>query len=150
MHTHLSEVAIPLWAPRVERITRTRLDAFKQSLGRGSDTYDQLHEWSIANPSEFWTSVWDFCGVVGNRGDSGLQHGSTMLEDAWFRDARLNVVDTLLAELREKPDGAHVNWTLVEELAHFGGIRIEDDLVVTLEGAHNLTRPSLPDGAAYR
>lgn len=59
-------------------------------------------------------------------------------------------IDTLLAELREKPEGANVNWKLVDELAHFGGIRIEDDIVVTENGGRNLTRPSLPNGAAYR
>ncbi|MFO0663337.1 MAG: Xaa-Pro dipeptidase [Polyangiaceae bacterium] len=59
-------------------------------------------------------------------------------------------IDTLLAELREKPEGSHVDWKLVEELSHFGGIRIEDDIVVTSTGSQNLTRPFLPEGAAYK
>jgi Xaa-Pro dipeptidase len=36
--------------------------------------------------------------------------------------------------------GAQINWRLVEDLRPFGGIRIEDDLVVTASGCENLTR----------
>jgi Xaa-Pro dipeptidase len=36
--------------------------------------------------------------------------------------------------------GAQINWRLVEDLRPFGGIRIEDDLVVTASASENLTR----------
>ncbi len=35
--------------------------------------------------------------------------------------------------------GSDVDWGLVERLAGHGGIRIEDNLVVTADGARNLT-----------
>ena len=35
-----------------------------------------------------------------------------------------------------------VAWKRIDELRKFGGIRIEDDLVVTRDGAENLTRES--------
>lgn len=61
----------------------------------------------------------------------------------------LYFIDTLLAELRDRPEGSHVDWTLVDELSPFGGIRIEDDLLVTDTGADNLTRARLPQGGAH-
>lgn len=49
-------------------------------------------------------------------------------------------IESLLAKLRGGPDAGTVNWTLVETLAAHGGIRIEDDVVVTASGHDNLTR----------
>lgn len=50
----------------------------------------------------------------------------------------------LLEKLRASPHTALINWTLIDELTPFGGIRIEDNLVVTNVGSQNLTRPHLP------
>jgi Xaa-Pro dipeptidase len=52
-------------------------------------------------------------------------------------------IDALLAPLRASAD---VDWKLVDVLAQFGGIRIEDDVVVQDRGIRNLTREALPQG----
>ena len=52
----------------------------------------------------------------------------------------LYFIDPLLSELRKGENAKYVNWTKVDELRKFGGIRIEDDIVVTNEGHVNLTR----------
>lgn len=49
-------------------------------------------------------------------------------------------IDSLLDELRTKPVAKDVNWNLIDRLKKFGGIRIEDNVVVTSTGAENLTR----------
>ena len=49
-------------------------------------------------------------------------------------------IGQLLDDLRHRPEGANVNWSAVESLMPFGGIRIEDDVVVTADGIDNLTR----------
>jgi Xaa-Pro dipeptidase len=52
----------------------------------------------------------------------------------------LYFIDQLLREARADARGAHINWSRVEQLRRFGGIRIEDDLAVTASGCENLTR----------
>ncbi len=47
----------------------------------------------------------------------------------------------LLDGLRERPEGSLVDWTLVERLAPYGGVRIEDDVLCTEGAPEDLTRP---------
>ncbi|HTX23114.1 MAG TPA: Xaa-Pro dipeptidase [Steroidobacteraceae bacterium] len=49
-------------------------------------------------------------------------------------------IEQLLGEARADARASRINWTRVEQLKKFGGIRIEDDLAVGASGAENLTR----------
>jgi Xaa-Pro dipeptidase len=49
-------------------------------------------------------------------------------------------IGQLLAAARADGRGRHINWSRVEALARFGGVRIEDDLAVRSSGCENLTR----------
>lgn len=52
-------------------------------------------------------------------------------------------IDGLLGELRGSALAGRVDWSLVEGLAAFGGVRIEDNLAVLATGVRNLTREHL-------
>jgi Xaa-Pro dipeptidase len=52
----------------------------------------------------------------------------------------LYFIDLLLEKLKSTAAAKHVNWSLVNTLKPFGGIRIEDDVVVTDYGHENLSR----------
>ena len=49
-------------------------------------------------------------------------------------------IDSLLNAARDNGHAAAINWRRVEELRPYGGIRVEDDVVVTPAGHENLTR----------
>ena len=49
-------------------------------------------------------------------------------------------IDLLLDEARADGRGRHIDWTAVERLKPFGGIRIEDDVACTASAPENLTR----------
>jgi Xaa-Pro dipeptidase len=55
--------------------------------------------------------------------------------------------DLLLAELKESDNAKFVNWDKVDAFRKFGGIRIEDDVLVTETGRINLTRDAFRDVA---
>jgi Xaa-Pro dipeptidase len=52
----------------------------------------------------------------------------------------LYFIDLLLDDARADGRGRHIDWTAVERLKPFGGIRIEDDVVCTTGAPENLTR----------
>jgi Xaa-Pro dipeptidase len=49
-------------------------------------------------------------------------------------------IDQLLSAAKADSRAKSINWSRVDALRRFGGIRIEDDLAVTRDGCENLTR----------
>ncbi|TIV27896.1 MAG: acetoacetate--CoA ligase, partial [Mesorhizobium sp.] len=72
----------PLWTPTQERIDAAPLTAFMKAaaakVGEAFSSYAELHRWSIEHREAFWSLVWDFCGLVGDRGERGLIDGERM------------------------------------------------------------------------
>ncbi len=62
----------------------------------GTHDYANAHAASIADLDRFWSWAWDGCGIVGHQDDVAYD-GGDVLHARFFPQARLNVVDTLLA-----------------------------------------------------
>ena len=60
-------------------------------------------------------------------------------------DAGLYFIEPLLRKWRNDGDVAAINWDKVEALSPFGGIRIEDNVLVTAAAPINLTREAFAD-----
>ena len=90
----------PLWTPSAQRIKDAPLTAFiaaaAEASGRPIADYDTLHAWSVEDREGFWSLVWDWCGVVGERGERLLEAGDRMPGARFFPDARLNFAENLL------------------------------------------------------
>jgi Xaa-Pro dipeptidase len=54
-------------------------------------------------------------------------------------------IESLLQKQRDGDHKDHFNWSLIEELKPCGGIRIEDNVLVTEDGQKNLTRRFIGD-----
>src|SRR6185312_2147610 len=90
----------PLWTPSAERIEAAPMTAFMKAAAETSGlalaSYAQLHRWSIDDREAFWNLVWDFCGVVGDKGERVLVDGDRMPGAAFFPEASLNFAENLL------------------------------------------------------
>lgn len=87
----------PLWTPAPEFARQTQLAEFMNRSGEPHFAdYHTLWEWSVENPSDFWSAVWDFCGVIGDKGSVFLQDGNKMPGAQFFPEARLNFAENLL------------------------------------------------------
>lgn len=90
----------PLWTPSTERIEAAPITAFMKAAGevagRPLSCYAELHRWSVDDREAFWSLVWDFCGIVGDKGERVLVDGDRMPGAAFFPDASLNFAENLL------------------------------------------------------
>ena len=90
----------PLWTPSAERIETANVTSFRRTAEKrwsvSLPDYDALYDWSVAHPEQFWVSVWEDGGVVGERGDTVLVDGDRMPGAKWFPQARLNFAQNLL------------------------------------------------------
>ena len=82
------------------------MTAFRRraAIVTGQDLADfaSLHRWSIEAPQAFWSLLWDFCGVIGDKGSALMTGAGKMPGAAFFADARLNYAQNLL----RRNDGA--------------------------------------------
>jgi acetoacetyl-CoA synthetase len=85
-----------LWTPSPERVNDARMTEFFESVGLAGAKYSEVHRWSIEKPKEFWSAVWDFCEIVGEKGNVVLRDGDRMPGAQWFPEARLNFAENLL------------------------------------------------------
>ena len=63
----------PMWTPGPERAAQTAMARFMREVGKSD--YAALHQWSIDHAPEFWNRIWDFCGVIGEKGTPTLVDG---------------------------------------------------------------------------
>ncbi|EFM61233.1 acetoacetyl-CoA synthase [Brucella sp. NF 2653] len=96
----------PLWQPDGARIAASNLEQFRiraeRHTGLSLPDYAALHRWSVEDRAGFWQLVWDFCAVIGERGDTALVDRGHMRAAKFFPEARLNFAENLL---RHKGDG---------------------------------------------
>ncbi len=92
----------PLWTPSEANVKSAVVTEFAQFCGERSGldlaNYDDLHAWSITQRADFWSAIWDFCGVEGHKGETILQNGDAMPGARFFPDATLNFAQNLLAQ----------------------------------------------------
>lgn len=90
----------PLWSPTVQQIEQAQMTDFMRVVSHKTridlNSYDDLYQWSIEQKEQFWSLLWDYCGVIGDRGERVLVNGEAMEHALWFPDARLNFAENLL------------------------------------------------------
>lgn len=89
-----------VWKPRDEQANVSRLAEFSNGM-----SFNEVHNWSIASPDEFWRKVWQFCGTVGEQGERVIQRSEfpadpsrEFISTQFFPDARLSVVENFLRQ----------------------------------------------------
>ena len=119
----------PLWSPPADTVAKSNMTRFMRLVderhGLGLDGYEALHRFSVERREDFWSAVWDFGGVIGEKGETPLKDGERMPGAAFFPDARLNFAENLL---RRADDGdalvfrgedkvnRRMSWTALNDL----------------------------------
>jgi acetoacetyl-CoA synthetase len=101
-------VTTPLWTPSPERRAQANLTAFAALVadrhGVRYDNYPDIYAWSVREPEQFWSALWDFCGVISEtKGGRVLVDGHRMPGAQWFPDARLSYAENMLRRRDDAP-----------------------------------------------
>ncbi len=90
----------PLWTPSQASIDAANMTRFIAQVNQrhdlSIDDYDALYQWSIDQKETFWSEIWDFCEIIGDKGKRILIDGEDIEKAQWFPDATLNFAENLL------------------------------------------------------
>jgi acetoacetyl-CoA synthetase len=150
----------PLWTPDAKRIATAQMTAFRQAANERHSValknYADLHAWSVEQRGEFWSLVWDYCGVIGDKGSHLVIDGDKMPGAKFFPEARLNFAENLMRRhdsaaaivfRGEDKSARRFSWTELDELVSrlqqalkAAGLKTGDRVAVML--------PNLPEAVA--
>ncbi len=90
-----------LWEPSERAIENALVTQFARHAVRKHrlelNTYPEFYQWTVEHPEEFWSEVWDWCGVIAaKKGATVLVDGGKMPGARWFPEARLNLAENLM------------------------------------------------------
>ncbi len=93
----MTDPADILWQPDAAQIANSAMARFAVETGHAATDYAALHRWSVTEPEAFYSALWDFVGIIGDKGDRACLPGAHQIEARFFPDASLNYAENLLA-----------------------------------------------------
>ena len=95
-----------LWQPH--EIEKTQIYQFSVYLDdqHGFDwggDYERLWQWSVDYPELFWSSLWDWHGIIGDKGKRLLADANKMPGAQFFPDAQINYAENMLRDADDSP-----------------------------------------------
>ncbi|MCR9138562.1 MAG: acetoacetate--CoA ligase [Alphaproteobacteria bacterium] len=86
------------WRPKPEAFRKSNMARFARICGFDAADYDSLHRWSVARPGDFWSEVWDFADLAGDKGETKLETDPQhpMTGAVFFPDGTINLAENLL------------------------------------------------------
>ena len=91
-----------LWKPSDEEKINTRMYKFlsyvADKYNLKDDNYETVHKWSVEQPAEFWSEIWDYCDIKYSKNYEQVVDDPHKMPGAkWFNNARLNFAENLLS-----------------------------------------------------
>ncbi len=91
----------PLWIPSAERSKNANMTKFIEFVNKRYNKqfkgYFDLYDWSIANITDLWASVWDFLDIKASKKYDKIVDNLNKFPGArWFVGAELNFAENLL------------------------------------------------------
>ena len=112
-----------LWSPDQNTLKHAEIANFTAFLADhgyydGDDDFQNLWQWSVDNSSRFWSALWDWHGVIGEKGDRVLIDADQMPGAKFFPDAKVNFAENMLRDADDTiaisaygEDGRHQSLT---------------------------------------
>ncbi len=97
-----------LWKPSTKVVEESNLNSFTKFAGIESNKdFKKLWEWSVANPEIFWSKVWDFTKIIGDKGNKVLKKNKIFYKSKFFPNAKINYSENIL---KKRNDDVAINF----------------------------------------
>ena len=92
--------AAPLWTPSAQRVAAANMASFMETVAARFSIpvpdYAALHRFSIDRNADFWQTMWDVGGIVGEKGERTVERPGEMPGARYFPDGRINFAENVL------------------------------------------------------
>jgi len=90
-----------LWKAKSKNKLNSNLYKFEKFISKKfnkkfNKKYEKILNWSIKNPGEFWSSVWDFCQVRGAKSNHKIKKSKIFYKNIFLPNSSLNFAQNLL------------------------------------------------------
>ena len=96
-----------LWEPSAQRVRDAGVTHYREFLaaeyGLRFGSEHELWRWSATELGPFWESIWNFCGLRGERGDGPALADPRMPGASWFPGAKVNYAENALSRRGPEP-----------------------------------------------
>ena len=97
----------PIWSPDKLRIDNSLISKFTDFIKKKYEieisNYEDLWNWSIDKPDEFWSSAWDYFNIIGERNSKEIiSKSSDPGKTRFFSKAKINFTENILKPRRVK------------------------------------------------
>ncbi|MGB0689438.1 MAG: AMP-binding protein, partial [Candidatus Puniceispirillum sp.] len=115
-----------LWSPDQDILQRAEITKFAAFLVQnghydGADDFQSIWQWSVDNSEQFWSALWDWHRVIGEKGSRVLIDADKMPGAKFFPDAKVNFAENMLCDADDTiaisaygEDGRHQTLTRKE------------------------------------
>ncbi len=91
-----------LWTGSDKFKAESNITALMNWLSENRDmhftTYDELWQWSVARPEDFWKVVWDYFDLRSDTEITNIRSSDAFLGIKWFEGAKLNFAEHILRQ----------------------------------------------------
>jgi len=95
-----------LWKPKISEKSHVSnfIDEINKKNNIQIDKYEELYEWSISNPKQFWEETWKYSNIISSSDYHEIVDDITKMPGAeWFSGAKLNFAENLLRFRDDRP-----------------------------------------------
>src|SRR6218665_3384011 len=100
---NVAEAGEVVWTPSPSRSRSAAIALFAAQCGFDMHDYAGLHRWSVDDRNAFYSKLWSFLEIIGEKGTRAFVEGSDQAGDRYFPDASLNYAENVLGGVGERP-----------------------------------------------
>ena len=98
----------PLWKPSTQIKQESLLEEFSKFVNFDSKhNFYNLWEWSVKNNEEFWSKLWDYSKIIGDKGKEIIRKNEIFNETKFFPDSKINYAENIL---KKKTDDTAIHF----------------------------------------